>query len=37
VIRDDAFIAQMEGEITSFLAELAQKLDALRSRYAVAA
>jgi len=37
VARDDAFITQMEGEITSFLAEMAQKLDALRSRYAVAA
>ena len=37
VARDDAFIAQMECEITNFLAELAQKLDALRSRYAVAA
>lgn len=37
VARDDAFIAQMEGEVTSFLAELAQKLDALRLRYAVAA
>mgnify|MGYP000358377392 FL=1 len=37
VARDDAFIAQMEGEITGFLAELAQKLDALRLRYAVAA
>lgn len=37
VARDDAFITQMEGEITSFLAELAQKLDALRLRYAVAA
>lgn len=37
VARDDAFIAQMESEITGFLAELAQQLDALRSRYAVAA
>lgn len=37
VARDDAFIAQMECEITNFLAELAQKLDALRLRYAVAA
>lgn len=37
VARDDAFIAQMEGEVTGFLAEMAQKLDALRLRYAVAA
>lgn len=37
VDRDHAFIAEMEGEVEAFLAELAQKLDALRSRYAVAA
>jgi len=33
VARDDAFIAEMEGEITAFLAELTQKLDALRAQY----
>ena len=37
VARDDAFIAEMESEIRAFLAELAQKLDALQDRYAVAA
>lgn len=37
VARDDAFIAEMEDAITGFLAELAQKLDALTERYAVAA
>lgn len=37
VDRDHAFIAEMEGEVEAFLAELAQKLGALRSRYAVAA
>ena len=34
---DPAFVSQMEGEVEAFLAELAQKLDALRHRYAVAA
>ncbi len=37
VHRDEVFIAAMEGEIAAFLAELAQKLDALRDRYQVAA
>lgn len=37
VARDDAFIAEMEDAITDFLTELAQKLDALTLRYAVAA
>jgi putative phage-type endonuclease len=37
VARDDGFIAEMEGEVGSFLAELTQKLDALTERYAVAA
>lgn len=34
---DPAFMSQMEGEVEAFLAELAQKLDALTQRYAVAA
>ena len=37
VPRDADFIAQMEAEITAFLAELNQKLDALRARYQEAA
>ncbi len=37
VARDDGFIAEMEGEVGSFLSELTQKLDALTERYAVAA
>jgi putative phage-type endonuclease len=37
VQRDDAFIAEMEGEIAAFLSELTQKLDALRARYQEAA
>lgn len=37
VQRDDAFISDMEAEITSFLVELNQKLDALRARYQEAA
>jgi putative phage-type endonuclease len=35
--RDEAFIATMEAEITAFLAELTQKLEALRARYSEAA
>lgn len=34
---DPAFMSEMEGEVQAFLAELAQKLDALTERYAVAA
>ncbi|MEK9797370.1 MAG: YqaJ viral recombinase family protein [Alphaproteobacteria bacterium] len=34
---DPAFMAALEGEVQAFLAELAQKLDALTERYAVAA
>lgn len=37
VHRDDAFIAEMEGEVSAFLTELAQKLDALRAQYSEAA
>ncbi len=37
VVRDDAFIYDMEGEVVAFLAELRQKLEALTERYAVAA
>lgn len=37
VARDDAFIAEMEGEVSAFLAELTQKLDALRAQYLEAA
>lgn len=33
VARDDAFIAEMEGEVSAFLAELTQKMDALRAQY----
>lgn len=37
VERDAAAIADMEDEISTFLADMAQKLDSLRSRYAMAA
>ena len=37
VERDSAAIADMEDEISTFLADMAQKLDSLRSRYAMAA
>jgi putative phage-type endonuclease len=37
VARDDSFIDDMEREVSAFLAELAQKLDALQARYAEAA
>lgn len=37
VERDAAVIAEMEAEISTFLADMAQKLDSLRSRYAMAA
>lgn len=37
VERDAAAIADMEAEISTFLADMAQKLDSLRSRYAMAA
>lgn len=37
VHRDDAFIATMETEVSAFLSELTQKLDALRARYSEAA
>lgn len=37
VERDHAFIAEMEDEVTAFLTEIAQKLDALQARYAEAA
>jgi putative phage-type endonuclease len=37
VHRDEAFIATMEAEVSAFLTELTQKLDALRARYSEAA
>lgn len=37
VQRDEAFIADMEAEISAFLSEINQKLDALRTKYEVAA
>ena len=37
VPRDDKFIAEMEADISAFLTELNQKLDALRARYEEAA
>lgn len=37
VQRDEAFIADMEAEILAFLSEINQKLDALRTKYEVAA
>lgn len=37
VHRDDAFIAEMEREVSAFLGEVTQKLDALRVRYQEAA
>ena len=37
VQRDDAFIADMEAEISAFLSEINQKLDALRTKEEVAA
>lgn len=33
VVRDDAVISEIESEASKFLVELAEKLDALRSRY----